>query len=131
MSRQRMGMRRRPRGSAEHDELATGDLIDRRHAFDSGIDGRAPQDLAGIDVDTGRVLWTATVDAGVEGIPAVYEVRGREYIALAAGTSMGTGADPVWRNPFHRKPSKPEAQGYYVFALPSSSVSSTPSTTSK
>src|SRR5262249_46907908 len=34
------------------------------------------------------------------------------------------GPDPVWRNAFHRKPSKAEAQGYYVFALPSSSTPS-------
>ncbi len=83
------------------------------------------------DTRDGHVIWAHEMEANPEGIPAVYEVRGREYIAFAAGTSMGTGADPVWRNPFHRKPSKPEAQGYYVFALPSSSVSSTPSTTSK
>ncbi len=83
------------------------------------------------DTRDGHVIWAQEMEANPEGIPAVYEVRGREYIAFAAGTSMGTGADPVWRNPFHRKPSKPEAQGYYVYALPSSSVSSTPSTTSK
>jgi len=50
----------------------------------------------------------------------VYEVRGRQYIAFAAGASWGTGADPVWKNAFHRKEGKMDAQGYHVFALPPS-----------
>ena len=50
--------------------------------------------------------------------PAIYEVRGRQYIAFSAGASQGTGGDPVWRNDFQRKPSQTDAQGYYVFALP-------------
>jgi quinoprotein glucose dehydrogenase len=70
------------------------------------------------DKDTGGVLWQHELDANPEGIPAVYEVRGRQYIAFGAGASWGTGTDPVWRNPFHRKQGKIEAQGYHVFALP-------------
>lgn len=81
------------------------------------------------DSRDGRLLWKYELPANPEGIPAVYQIRGRQYIAFAAGASMGTGPDPVWRNPFHRKPSKAEAQGYYVFALPS--AASTPSTSSK
>jgi quinoprotein glucose dehydrogenase len=75
--------------------------------------------LRAYDKDTGKVLWAHELDANPEGIPAVYEVRGRQYIAFAAGASWGTGGDPVWRNAFHRKPGKIEAQGYHVFALPS------------
>jgi quinoprotein glucose dehydrogenase len=70
------------------------------------------------DKSTGRVLWEHELEANPEGIPAVYEVRGRQYIAFAVGASWGTGGDPVWRNAFHRKPGKIEAQGYHVFALP-------------
>jgi quinoprotein glucose dehydrogenase len=73
--------------------------------------------LRAFDADTGAVVWEHELDANPEGIPAVYEVRGREYIAFAAGASWGTGADPVWKNPFHRKEGKIEAQGYHVFAL--------------
>jgi quinoprotein glucose dehydrogenase len=72
------------------------------------------------DSRDGRVLWAHEIEANPEGIPAVYEIRGRQYIAFSAGASWGSGPDPVWRNAFHRKPSKVEAQGYYVFALPSS-----------
>jgi len=39
-------------------------------------------------------------------------------IAFAAGANWGNvGGDPVWRNAFHRKQAKPEAQGYYIFAV--------------
>ena len=42
----------------------------------------------------------------------MYEVGGRQYVAFYAA---GGGGDGVVV-----KPSKPEAQGYYVFALPNS-----------
>jgi quinoprotein glucose dehydrogenase len=77
--------------------------------------------LRAYDAQDGRVLWAQEIEANPEGIPAVYAIGGRQYIAFAAGSSWGTGPDPVWRNAFHRKPSKPEGQGYYVFALPPSS----------
>jgi len=74
--------------------------------------------LRAYDKDTGAVLWAHELDANPEGIPAVYELNGRQYIVFAAGASWGTGADPIWRNPFHRKQGRIEAQGYHAFALP-------------
>ena len=62
------------------------------------------------------MLWERELEANPEGIPAVYEVGGRQYVAFAVGASWGTGGDPVWRNAFHRKQGKIEAQGYHVFA---------------
>jgi quinoprotein glucose dehydrogenase len=76
--------------------------------------------LRAYDARTGKTLWEHEIEANPEGIPAIFELGGRQYLAFAAGASWGTGPDPVWRNAFHRKPSKPEAQGYYVFALPES-----------
>jgi quinoprotein glucose dehydrogenase len=73
--------------------------------------------IRAFDKNSGRVLWEKELEANPEGIPAVYEVNGRQYIAFAAGASWGTGGDPVWKNAFHRKQAKPEAQGYYVFAV--------------
>jgi quinoprotein glucose dehydrogenase len=70
------------------------------------------------DRDTGQVLWSYELEANPEGIPAVYQVGGRQYLAFAAGASWGSGTDPVWKNAFHRKPGRIEAQGYHVFALP-------------
>jgi quinoprotein glucose dehydrogenase len=66
------------------------------------------------DKDTGKVLWQAKLPAGPEGIPAVYEVAGREYMVISARPSTRTpvaagGAAPVESS---------QVQGYYVFALP-------------
>ena len=74
--------------------------------------------LRAYDKADGRLLWEHEIPANPEGIPAVYAIDGRQYIAFSAGASWGTGGDPVWRNAFHRKPSETKAQGYYVFALP-------------
>ncbi len=63
------------------------------------------------DKDTGKVLWEIELEATPDGIPAVYEVAGRQYVAFFAGG----GGDGVVT-----KITKPEAQGYYVFALPTS-----------
>jgi quinoprotein glucose dehydrogenase len=70
------------------------------------------------DEYSGKIVWQYELDANSEGIPAVYEIDGREYIAFAAGTAVGTDGDPMGRNSFRRKIGKIEAQGYYIFALP-------------
>lgn len=63
------------------------------------------------DEDNGRALWEHEVDANPDGIPAVYDVNGREYLAFYAG--VGRSYEGIaW------KAGKPEGQGYYVFALP-------------
>jgi quinoprotein glucose dehydrogenase len=64
-----------------------------------------------LDKDSGKTLWELELDANPDGIPAVYEVDGREYVAFygAVGGEKETMA---------YKPGKPGAQGYYVFALP-------------
>jgi quinoprotein glucose dehydrogenase len=63
------------------------------------------------DKSTGTLLWERELDANPDGIPAVYEAGGRQYIAFYAGTGRNYNA-VAW------KAGKPEAQGYYVFALP-------------
>ena len=62
------------------------------------------------DKDTGKIIWETELDGTPDGIPAVYEAGGRQYVAFYAN---GGGGDGVVT-----KTSKPEAQGYYVFALP-------------
>jgi quinoprotein glucose dehydrogenase len=64
-----------------------------------------------LDKDTGETLWEVELDANPDGIPSVYEVNGREYIAFFAAAS---GA----KETISYKPARPDAQGYYVFALP-------------
>jgi quinoprotein glucose dehydrogenase len=65
------------------------------------------------DKDTGRVLWERQIDGNPEGMAAVYEVDGRQYVAFCASfySDVGPGNIAIF-------PGKVEAQGYYVFALP-------------
>jgi quinoprotein glucose dehydrogenase len=68
------------------------------------------------DKDTGKVLWEATIPAGPDGIPAIYEIGGRQYIVQSAVpnpvvTDAGVPTDEL-----------PDTQGYYVFALPESDI---------
>ena len=71
--------------------------------------------LRAFDKDTGRMLWEKELPSNPEGIPAVYAVGGREYVAFCArsvwASEDGEGSI-AW------KPGDPAAQGYYVFALP-------------
>lgn len=64
-----------------------------------------------LDKDTGKTLWETQIGAMPDGIPAVYEVGGREYVAFYA--AVGNEKESISCNP-----GKPGAQGYYVFALP-------------
>jgi quinoprotein glucose dehydrogenase len=68
------------------------------------------------DKSTGKVVWERELESGPEGIPAVYEVNGREYVAFCART--GKVFDNVGADSMAWKAGRPEAQGYYVFALP-------------
>jgi quinoprotein glucose dehydrogenase len=67
------------------------------------------------DVDTGKVIWEADLPAAAEGVPAVYETGGREYIAICAAQGNG----PNVNLPGAAKPSAtPSQNSYVVFALP-------------
>lgn len=70
------------------------------------------------DKDTGQILWERQIESGPEGIPSVYQVDGRQYIVFAART--GPVFDNIGQESIAWEPGKPEAQGYYVFALPRS-----------
>jgi quinoprotein glucose dehydrogenase len=65
------------------------------------------------DKDTGKILWERQLDANPEGVAAVYEVDGREYVAFCTSyyVEVGDRNEAVVQG-------KKEAQGYYVFALP-------------
>ncbi len=49
------------------------------------------------DKDNGKIIWESKIDASPDGIPAVYQVGGRQYVAFYAAGGK---------------------QGYYIFALP-------------
>ena len=70
------------------------------------------------DEETGKVLWTADLPAGSEGLPAMYEVKGRQFLVVPASARINTGGGH--QNPL--APATAEARsplaGYVAFALP-------------
>ena len=70
--------------------------------------GTRDRKVRAFDVETGKVLWETEVAAALEGMPAVYQVGGREYIVFCAAAQAGL--IPATQSP---------VQGSYVaFALP-------------
>jgi glucose dehydrogenase len=67
--------------------------------------------LRAYDQDNGRVLWEYALPAATEGVPAVYEVNGRQYVAIPVG-GAGFMAVKVPGQP------PPGPSQYMVFALP-------------
>jgi quinoprotein glucose dehydrogenase len=69
------------------------------------------------DEETGRVLWTAALPAGSEGLPSMYEVNGRQFLIVPASSRINTGGG-------HRRPGEPPVEpaegsrSYVAFALP-------------
>ena len=51
--------------------------------------GTRDRTVRAFDVDTGKPLWERDVDAALEGIPAVYEIGGREFIVFCASAQAG------------------------------------------
>ena len=73
------------------------------------------------DKDNGKILWEHELEANPEGLAAVYEVGGREYVAFCASGTAQADTPPTENISF--TPGKVAAQGYYVFALPKTSSS--------
>jgi quinoprotein glucose dehydrogenase len=80
--------------------------------FIAASDGR----LRAYDEETGKTLWSVTLPSSSEGIPAMYEVSGRQYLVISAssnpntagrGRTAGSGPDQI--------------KGYIAFALPEKS----------
>ncbi|HTB12158.1 MAG TPA: pyrroloquinoline quinone-dependent dehydrogenase [Bryobacteraceae bacterium] len=70
--------------------------------------GTRDKKVRAFDVETGKLLWETEVAAALEGMPAVYQVNGREYIVFCAAAQEGL--IPATQRPI---------QGSYVaFTLP-------------
>jgi quinoprotein glucose dehydrogenase len=70
--------------------------------------------LRAYDRESGEVLWSYTLPGGSEGIPATYEIAGRQYLAVPVAAGAGLFApllDPAPNLP-------PLERAYVVFALP-------------
>jgi quinoprotein glucose dehydrogenase len=51
--------------------------------------GTRDRDVRALDAETGKVVWSQEVDAALEGMPAVYEVAGRQFIVFCASAQVG------------------------------------------
>lgn len=51
--------------------------------------GTRDKKVRALDASNGKVLWEYQLDTALEGIPAVYEVGGRQYIAFCASAQVG------------------------------------------
>ncbi len=71
-----------------------------------------------LDVETGRELWEHHLDAGLEGMAAVYEIAGRQFVVFCASAQAGL-----------TKATQTKINGAYVaFALPKTNPGKNPGT---
>jgi quinoprotein glucose dehydrogenase len=70
--------------------------------------GTRDKKVRAIDVANGKVVWERQVDAALEGMPAVYEVNGRQYILFCAAAQVG----------LTRETEETIRGAYVAFALP-------------
>lgn len=77
--------------------------------------GTRDRKVRAFDSRNGKLLWEVTLDAGLEGIPAIYQVYGKEYIVFCAAERATTYTHDV---PGHPASKSPIAGAYVAFALP-------------
>jgi quinoprotein glucose dehydrogenase len=65
------------------------------------------------DADNGKVLWTATLPTGTEGLPSMYEVNGRQFLVVPAAS-----APTVGREESYGSTRGAANRAYVVYALP-------------
>ncbi|MEZ5354783.1 MAG: pyrroloquinoline quinone-dependent dehydrogenase [Bryobacteraceae bacterium] len=70
--------------------------------------GTRDRKVRALDSSNGKLLWEAEVDAALEGIAAVYEVAGRQYVVFCASAQVGLTASTQ----------EPIRGAYVAFALP-------------
>lgn len=70
--------------------------------------GTRDKKVRAFDIDTGTLVWEKEIGTALEGMPAVYQVGGREYIVFCAAAQVGL--IPATSGPVHG--------AYVAFALP-------------
>jgi quinoprotein glucose dehydrogenase len=76
--------------------------------------GARDRKVRAIDSATGKVLWQADTDAALEGMPAVYELHGRQYVVFCAAAQTMANTRSV---PGHPASQAPIPGSYVAFAL--------------
>ena len=71
--------------------------------------------LRAYDQETGKVLWSVDLPAASEGVPAIYEVDGREYIVVCATSAKHT---EIPRDGPEQPTAEPVHRSYIAYALP-------------
>jgi quinoprotein glucose dehydrogenase len=77
--------------------------------------GTRDRKVRALDSATGKVLWENEMRAGLEGMPAVYQIDGREYVVFCAAAQATTHTHNV---PGHPALQAPIPGAYVAFALP-------------
>jgi quinoprotein glucose dehydrogenase len=77
--------------------------------------GTRDRQVRALDSATGKTLWQAEVPAAVEGMPAVYQIDGREYVIFCAAAQATTHTHDL---PGHPALQAPIPGAYVAFALP-------------
>ncbi|MES1258089.1 MAG: PQQ-binding-like beta-propeller repeat protein [Acidobacteriota bacterium] len=81
--------------------------------------GTRDRKVRALDSETGQVLWEAEVNAALEGMPAVYEIGGREYLVVCAAAQPTTHTHAT---PGHPASGAKIDGAYVAFALPESAL---------
>jgi quinoprotein glucose dehydrogenase len=77
--------------------------------------GSRDRKIRALDSATGKTLWEFEAPAALEGMPAVYESNGREYIVFCAAARATTRTHSI---PGHPASHEPIPGSYIAFALP-------------
>jgi quinoprotein glucose dehydrogenase len=76
--------------------------------------GTRDRNFRALDTRDGKELWAFELSAGIEGMPAVYQLDGHEYIAVCASARSATQTHAVAGHPASTAPINGE---YVVFGL--------------
>jgi quinoprotein glucose dehydrogenase len=83
--------------------------------FATAKDGK----IRAYSADDGKVLWSAELPHGTEGLPAMYEVSGRQFLVVCATTGLTWGPKSREGGTWTQGDVSAGAKGgYVVFALP-------------
>ena len=77
--------------------------------------GTRDKEVRALDIDTGKALWSFEAKAGLEGMPAIFEVNGKEYVVFCASAISTTHTHAI---PGHPADNSKVDGAYIAFALP-------------
>ena len=80
--------------------------------------GASDGKLRALDEETGKVLWSAKLPAGAEGVPAMYEAGGKQYLVVSASSPVTPGGGHPGHGHVKADLRTDLPKGYVVFALP-------------